>query len=132
MTEASFRTLALSRPGTTESSHMGHSDFRVKGKIFATLPFEGDDDAKGNVPGGVVVVKLTPDQQDEHVERWPKAFEPVPGAWGQRGFTRVLLAHTTKPVARRALQFAFENIPKLSPKRTAKRQRPPKRGSSPS
>lgn len=128
MTEADFRKLALSLEGAIESSHLGRTDFRINNKIFATLPFEDDDDAKGNVPGGVGVVKLTPDQQDEHMERWPKSFEPVPGAWGQRGFTRVLLAHTTMPVARRALGFAFHNIPNASPKRATIKHRPPQRG----
>jgi hypothetical protein len=109
MTEASFRKLALALPETSEASHMGHADFRVKGKIFATLPFEGDDDAKDNVPGGVGVLKLTPDQQDEFIDSWPKCFEPVPGGWGLRGYTRVLLRATSASALRRALQVAWAN-----------------------
>jgi len=110
MTEAAFRKLALSFPDATESSHLGHADFRVKGKIFATLPFEDDDEAKGNLPGGVGVLKLTPDQQDEFIEAWPKCFEPVPGGWGQRGYTRVLLRATSTPVMRKALKVAWMNL----------------------
>jgi len=110
MTEASFRKLALTLPETAEASHMGHADFRVKGKIFATLPFEGDAEAKDNVPGGVGVLKLTPDQQDEFIEAWPKCFEPVPGAWGLRGYTRVLLRATSAVILRRALDAAWANI----------------------
>jgi len=110
MTEASFRKLALSFPGTTESSHMGHADFRANGKIFATLPFEGEDDAKGNVPGGVGVLKLTLEQQDEFIEAWPDSFEAVPGAWGRRGYTRVVLRTVAAPLARRALDAAWKNV----------------------
>lgn len=109
MTEAAFRELALAHQGTVESSHMGHADFRINRKIFATLPFEGECDAKGNVTGGVGVLKLTPDQQDEFIGRWPSAFEPAPGAWGKRGYTRMLLCNVTKPIARRALSRAFQN-----------------------
>lgn len=109
MTEASFRKLALALPESTEASHMGHADFRVKGKIFATLPFEGEIDAKENVPGGVGVLKLTPDQQDEFIHSWPTCFEPVKGAWGHRGYTRVLLRRVTARILTRALETAWMN-----------------------
>ncbi|MBX3379494.1 MAG: MmcQ/YjbR family DNA-binding protein [Phycisphaeraceae bacterium] len=93
---------------------MGHTDFRVKGKIFATLPFEGDEDAKGNVPGGVAVLKLTLDQQDEFIQAWPKCFEPVPGGWGERGYTRALLRAVPAKVLRSVVNAAWANT---APKR---------------
>ena len=53
MTEEQFRSIALSLPETSESAHMCHPDFRVGGKIFATLwP-----------AAGWAMVKLTPEQQ---------------------------------------------------------------------
>ncbi|MBN8599363.1 MAG: MmcQ/YjbR family DNA-binding protein [Planctomycetes bacterium] len=110
MTEADFRKLALSLEGAIESSHLGHTDFRINSKIFATLPFEDDEDAKGNVPGGVGVVKLTPDQQDAFVAEFPAFCEPVPGGWGRQGYTRVLLARAPTKVVRRLLETASRNI----------------------
>lgn len=110
MNEADFRKLALSLEGAAESSHMGHADFRVRNKIFATLPFEGDDDAKGNVPGGVGVLKLTPDQQDELVEEFPAFCEPLPGGWGRQGYTRVILRRAPSKAVRRLLETAWRNV----------------------
>ena len=51
VTADAFRRLALSLPEAVEGSHMGHADFRVCGKIFATL---GPDETWG-------MVKLTPE-----------------------------------------------------------------------
>lgn len=89
---------------------MGRTDFRVKGKIFATLPFVGDEEPTDNVPGGVGVLKFTSKSQDEFIKAWPKCFEPVRGAWGQRGFTRIFLRSTTEAVARKALTAAFQLV----------------------
>ena len=75
MTADQFRRLALSLPEATESAHMGHPDFRVKGKIFATL---GPEEKSG-------MVKLTPDQQEQFVQAEPDVFDPCAGAWGERG-----------------------------------------------
>jgi hypothetical protein len=53
LTSEDFRRMALDFPETAEGAHMGHPDFRVRGKIFATLwPNEGWG-----------MVKLTPEQQ---------------------------------------------------------------------
>jgi hypothetical protein len=69
------RALALMLPEASEGAHMGHPDFRVGGKIFATLwPDEGR-----------AVVKLSPEMQAVMVEAEPDVFEPVPGSWGRRG-----------------------------------------------
>jgi hypothetical protein len=99
MNAAAFRALALDLPEALESSHMDHPDFRVRGKIFATL---GPDATWG-------MVKLTPEQQRDFVDEAPDAFEPIPGAWGERGATRVRLRPARIPVVRRALALAWRN-----------------------
>ena len=71
MTTKKFRSLALSLPETTEGSHMGHPDFRVHGKIFATL---GPDESWG-------MVKLTPTEQTKFLRADPIVFRPASGAW---------------------------------------------------
>jgi len=82
MTAEQFRQVALSLPATSESAHMHHPDFRVNGKIFATL---------GCPTGDYGMVKLTPEQQEMTVRADPKAFTPVKGTWGRQGCTSVCL-----------------------------------------
>jgi len=72
MTAAEFRRMALSLPDAIEASHMGHPDFRVGGKIFATL---------GYPRRAVGMGALTPEQQELFVRSEPKTFTPVPGGW---------------------------------------------------
>jgi uncharacterized protein YdhG (YjbR/CyaY superfamily) len=98
---ASFRRLALAMPGAAEVGHMGHPDFRVGGKIFATL---------GYPDGGWGMVKLTPDQQEAFVSAHPGAFAPVKGGWGVRGATLVRLAGARVPAVRTALSVAWRNV----------------------
>src|SRR5437764_7700731 len=98
VTVAQFRNLALSLPKTIEASHMGHADFRVLNKIFATLP----DNTRG-------MVKLTPKQQDAFISTAPKVFQPVPGGWGDRGATHVHLKAATEGPVREALVAAWRN-----------------------
>jgi hypothetical protein len=74
-----FRRIALSFPGAEESAHMSHPDFRVGGKIFATLPKEGQ---------GMVI--LLPEQQENYMGL-SDAFAPAAGAWGRGGSTLVRL-----------------------------------------
>ncbi len=104
MTPDEFRCLALSLPEALERAHMGHPDFRVRGKIFATL---WPDDECG-------MVKLTPAEQDVFVQAAPKIFEPVNGAWGARGCTKVRLGAASERLVRRALIAAWRNT---APKR---------------
>src|SRR2546430_14073071 len=94
MTAAQFREIALSFPQAVEAAHMGHPDFRVCGKIFATLGYAND---------GRGVLLLSPDEQQELISQHPEMFELVPGGWGLRGSTQVLL----KQITRRALQAAM-------------------------
>lgn len=100
MTAQEFRRIALSLDGATAQKHMGHPDFRVGGKIFATL----------GIPGrGWGMVKLTPDQQELFVRSQPKGFMPVKGAWGRFGATSVALPSARKGAVREALTMAWEN-----------------------
>jgi hypothetical protein len=100
VTAADFRRLALSFPETEERSHMNHPDFRVAGKIFATLSYP--DEAWG-------MVKLFPDQQAEFVAADPKMFTPVKGGWGKQGGTNVLLKAASEERVRQALAAAWQN-----------------------
>ena len=98
MTAADFRKVALSLPDTAEGSHFGHADFRVGGKIFATL---GMQDGYG-------VLLLTPEQQAGMVEEAPHIFSPVPGGWGRQGSTRVFLEEVTPDILEGALRTAWQ------------------------
>jgi hypothetical protein len=82
-----FRRIALSLPEAIESAHVGHPDFRVGGKIFATLGYPDDEFG---------VVMLAPEQQKEFVRKDPKSFAPVNGTWGKRGNTKIRLQGWTR------------------------------------
>ena len=99
MNTEDFRRLALSFRDAIESAHMNHPDFRVNGKIFATLP---------NPENGCAMVKLPPDQQQSFVELQPSAFEPVNGAWGRQGATNVRLKSVKEESLRGALTLAWQ------------------------
>lgn len=98
MTPKEFRRLALAFPETEERAHMDHPDFRVGGKIFATLGYPED---------GFAMVKLTPIEQEMFVKAQPKVFKPCNGAWGRRGATNVSLKSARKLVIHRALLAAW-------------------------
>ena len=95
-----FRRLALELPEASEASHMGHPDFRVGGKIFATLGYPSP---------GWGMVKLPPDQQDLFIHLRPDAFVPAKGAWGRGGATQVNLRIAPRAMVRRALLAAWRN-----------------------
>ncbi|HUG53463.1 MAG TPA: MmcQ/YjbR family DNA-binding protein [Vicinamibacteria bacterium] len=101
MTPDDFRGMALALPGAAEGSHMGHPDFRVGGKVFATLAYPDD---------GWAMVKLTPEQQEAFVEEAPAVFTPVKGGWGLRGATGVRLRAATRRSLGPALQTAWRNL----------------------
>jgi len=104
VTADSFRQLALGLPEVAERAHMGHPDFRVRDKIFATL---APDATWGTV-------KLTPDQQTAFMRADPDVFQPCSGAWGRRGATQLWLAPARAPSVQRALRAAWRNT---APKR---------------
>ena len=110
LTDADFRRLALGMSDVVESAHMGHPDFRVQGRIFATL--------HGDLKFGMV--KLTPDQQREFVERHPAAFAPEAGAWGRQGATAVRLDAVDEETAGEALTLASQNIAAKAARRRTK------------
>src|SRR5437868_13937824 len=95
-----FRRIALSLPGAAESSHMGNPDFRVGGRIFATLASQ--DKGYGNL-------MLTPEQQAEFVAERPDVFMPIAGGWGKGGATHIRLAVTNEDMLRGALQTAWSS-----------------------
>lgn len=109
MTTNEFRTIALSFPDVLEKSHFDHPDFRVAGKIFATL---------GYPRKGWGMVKLPPKLQKSFVESDPDAFMPVKGTWGLQGATTVLLRLAKKSVVRTALIAAWRST---APKRLTRR-----------
>ena len=99
LTANGFRKLALALPEAVESAHMDHPDFRVRGKIFATL---GPKEAWG-------MAMLTPEQQERFVQADPATFAPLPNAWGRRGCTQVTLAKAKPATVRLALLAAWRN-----------------------
>ena len=111
MTAADFRKLALALPETEERRHMDHPDFRVAGKIFATLGYP--DKTRG-------MVKLSPEDQHNFSKDYPAAFIPVKGTWGRRGATSVCLKAANKDVAAKAIQAAWRNT---APRRLAAKAR---------
>jgi hypothetical protein len=113
MTAASFRKLALALPGAEEGGHMSHPDFRVGGRIFATL---------GYPRAGWAAVMLTPEDQAVLVAIKPKAFVPVKGKWGEQGATNIILRYASVPPVRDALEAAYEaRVRKTAAGRTARR-----------
>src|SRR5271167_1419763 len=99
MEVSDFRRLALSLDGAEESSHMGAPDFRVGGRIFATLASQSQ--GYGNL-------KLTPEQQAAFVEELPKVFVPIAGGWGRMGMTHIRLAAANEDVLAGALRTAWK------------------------
>src|SRR5437763_6238187 len=93
-----FRRIALSLEGAEERSHVGHPDFRVKGKVFATL---GYPDAQWGM------VALMPEQQEDFIALAPDAFKPANGAWGRQGSTLVRLEAVDAEVLENALTAAW-------------------------
>ena len=105
MTTDDFRRLALALPEAIESAHMGHPDFRVDGKIFATL---------GYPDGEWGMVKLTHEQQELFMHVAPDVFVPSKGAWGRGGSTTVQLDRVSAATLHDALAAAWRNV---APKR---------------
>jgi hypothetical protein len=105
VTIANFRRFALALPETAENAHMDHPDFRVRGKIFATLGYPAQ---------GWGMVKLTPEQQHYFSKEHPEIFVPVKGDWGRRGATSVHLKHVDKATLQKAISAAWRNT---APKR---------------
>ena len=113
MNAKDFRRIALAMEGAVEGAHMGHPDFRVGGRIFATLH---QDLLAG-------MVKLTPDQQQRFVKDHASAFTPENGAWGLQGSTRVHLGAVDEDALGEAMTLAWQNIVSKSIKKPVPRKR---------
>jgi hypothetical protein len=108
-TEKDFRRIALGMNDAIESAHMGHPDFRVNGRIFATL--------HADLQWGMV--KLPPEQQEMFVRAHPATFVPEPGAWGRQGCTAVHLKSVDEETLGEALTLAWQNtVRELAAKRS--------------
>lgn len=116
MTPNEFRRLARALPDAAESSHMGHPDFRVRGRIFATMGYP--DDGHG-------MVKLTPGQQADILEiDRSGAFSPAAGAWGRKGSTVLDLRTADRELVRTALGAAWSNLAPKTVAPSSPRKRP--------
>jgi len=93
-------------PEASESSHMGHPDFRVRGSIFATLGYPGKSWG---------MVRLTPEEQREFVRAYPAVFAPVKGAWGRLGCTSVRLDAADEETLGRAITLAWQIAARQKP-----------------
>jgi hypothetical protein len=99
MNAADFRRIALSFEGAEASSHMGAPDFRVGGRIFATLASESQ--GYGNL-------MLTPEQQAAFVGEQPEIFLPIHGGWGENGATHIRLVAASEDQLTGALRTAWK------------------------
>ena len=99
MTHDDFRRIALGMKDAAEGAHMGHPDFRVGNRIFATLHADNEWG----------MVNLTPEQQQRFMEEAPKAFVPEKGAWGLQGCTAVRLDTVEEDLLGEAMTLAWRN-----------------------
>lgn len=113
MREHDYRRIALGMQDAVEDAHMGHPDFRVNGRIFATLHHD-------RTSGGLM---LTPDQQARFLRDHSKAFTPASGAWGRAGATTVSLAAVEEEVLGEAMTLAWQNAMSKGASRPRKRKR---------
>lgn len=112
MTPAQFRKLALALPEAEEGAHMGHPDFRVGGRVFASLQ-----------PDGLrAMAKLPPYLQAALVRDHPDLAAPAAGAWGRAGCTLLRLDGTPADLMRAALAAAWQTT---APKQVLARHRKP-------
>jgi len=111
MTADDFARLALSLPGAEEGTHFGARDFRVSGRIFATLAM---------VEQGYGNLMLTPELQQEFVRSRPDLFLAIPNGWGSRGATHIRLAPADETAMAEALRAAWQlRVQKNTPKKKA-------------
>ena len=115
MTAKDFRRIALSLEGAEEGSHFGAVDFRVGGRIFATL---------AAVKQGYGNLMLAPEQQAEFVAEQPELFLPIPGGWGKNGATHIRLGEANEDVLAGALRAAW--MVRVEKNRKTRTRRPKK------
>jgi len=93
-----FRKIALRMQDAIEGEHMAHPDFRVNGRIFATLHPDGKQG----------MVQVTPDQQRDFIRQQPTTFTPAGGAWGRQGCTMVQLSAVDEETLGEAMTLAWQ------------------------
>ena len=120
MTAADFRRIALSLEGAEEGSHMGAADFRVGGRIFATL---------AAIKQGYGNLMLTPESQAAFAGEQPDIFLPIPGGWGRNGATHVVLARANEDLLTGALHTAWKLRVEMNRKSSAKKPAKKRAGS---
>ena len=118
MSPADFKRIALSLEGAEEGSHMGAVDFRVGGRIFATLASQAQ--GYGNLG-------LTPEVQASFCDELPDVFVPIAGGWGRMGMTHIVLANANEDRLRGALETAWRL--RVEANARVKKKRAPKRDS---
>jgi hypothetical protein len=101
MTPDDFRRIALGQPGAAEGAHMGHADFRLGGRIFATL---GSPDAAHGM------VSLAREEQEMLVAAEPAIFTPAKGGWGLKGSTLIRLAAADEATVTSAMAMAVARL----------------------
>jgi len=117
VTPNDFRKIALRLQNAVEGAHMAHPDFRINGRIFATLHPDGKQG----------MVKVTPDQQRDFMQLQPAAFAPASGAWGRQGCTMVQLSVVDEETLGEAMTLAWQlavtaaKAKRKKAKRTSKR-----------
>jgi hypothetical protein len=112
MHERNFRRIALGMDGAVEGAHMGHPDFRVNNRIFATLHHDRE----------FGMVALTPEQQRQFMRDHADAFAPESGAWGRGGSTRVRLAAVHEDTLGEAMTLAWQNTVKKGASKPARKR----------
>lgn len=113
MNAEGFRRIALGMKDAVEGAHMEHPDFRLDGKIFATIHPDHQ----------FAMVKLTPDQQQEFIRENPASFAPENGGWGRAGCTRVRLDSVDEDTLGAAVTLAWQNAVKTAAVQRSKRKR---------
>ncbi len=104
-TARDLRRMAMALEGTSEAPHFDRAAFKVV-HIYVTLAADGK----------TANFKLTPDEQEFKCMLLPKAFAPVPNAWGKQGWTTATLSKLGSADLRSALEMAWQHA-------TAKKRR---------
>jgi hypothetical protein len=112
VTADDFRDLLLDLEGVVEGVHMGHPDFRLQGRIFASLMADG---LRANV-------KLAPEEQAAFVDEAPVTFTPAAGAWGRQGWTAIQLPAAKESAVRGACVLAWQAALAAPPRKAPRRR----------
>lgn len=105
MTQDDIRALALSLPLAEEHPHFDRASFRVKGKIFATLPPGGEE----------VVLKLPPEIKESLKQSDPAAIRALPGRWDKGGWTLIAIRSMDDEKLADLIRLAWRQV---APKKT--------------